>query len=198
MNTYKKIFNFVAIFGLILPFLAFAQNAPITSVYYTAGDAQTMPANNDYYNNINNNQNNGNAVQIITPGQALSDIFGVNIKSKEQRDAEKAAQKQKEDLALAQDAENARLARNNDGTFAYGYTNASGSQYSNGASYVDARSTNIKNRNTASAGSALSKGFLPTTFLGWVLAILLLSILVAVMRALIDKSNNKKRYIAVS
>lgn len=205
MKNSKLITTFIALAMVILPAVSFADGTyhygneqfiesiavptvgvPVQngqSTVNTSGNTSPTEAMATYVGAGNNNSNSSG-----------TNILGFHIKSKAERDAEKAAE-----LAQAErNAEAARVARNNDGTFAYGYTNANGAQYASGAQYVDARTTNGKytasarnaygnSRNTASVGSVLSNGFLPTTFGGWVLLLLLIGILVAIIRAFKEK-----------
>jgi len=198
MKNSKLITTFIALAMVILPAVSFADGTyhygneqfiesiavptvgvPTTngqSTVNTSGNTSPTEAMATYVGAGNNNSNSTG-----------TNILGFHIKSKAERDAEKA-------VALAEaerDAEAARVARNNDGTFAYGYTNTNGAQYASGAQYTDARLTNGKytanSRNTASAGSALSNGFLPKTVGGWILLVLLIGILVAIVRAFKEK-----------
>jgi len=172
-------------------------SAPVANVYIPVNSA-----NNSFIYSIPGDTINSAPVantytptnNVTNPVNSLPDnILGIHIKTKAERDADKAV-KDAEDSRIAEEAS---VARNPDGSFAYGYTNGTGAQYISGAQYTDARYvTNTRGNNlTASAGSILLGGFLPTTFWGWVLVILLIGILFAVIRALIDKMNVRKPHV---
>lgn len=111
----------------------------------------------------------------------------IRIKSKAERDADRAAL----EADMARRAEESRVALNPDGAFAYGYTNGQGAQYQTDAKYVDAR--NVRGSSVAAAGFAAGS-FLPTTFWGWVLVILLAAVLVAIARAYQRKFYSKRTH----
>lgn len=198
MKNSKILGTFIAFAMVVLPAVSFADGtyhygneAFIESIAVPTVGTPVQNAQNTVATSGNTNPAEAMATYSGNNTGSGTNILGFHIKSKAERDAEKA-------VALAEaerNAEAARVARNSNGTFAYGYTNANGSQYASGAQYVDARNTNGKytasarnvSRNTASAGSALSNGFLPTTFWGWVLVIVLLGILVAIVRAFKEK-----------
>jgi hypothetical protein len=190
MKNIKGLTTFFALIFVAMPVITFADG---TFYYGTGGFNEaapvkttgtvinqnpaviydTNPIANLGTNNTNTNNNSNN-------------ILGIKIKSQAERDAEKAAK----DAADARAAEDARVAKNNDGTFAYGYTNGQGAQYTTGARYVDARSVS-NSRYTASAGSSIGNGFLPATFGGWMLLIILTIILIFIIRAFNQKFNQR-------
>jgi hypothetical protein len=187
----KNIKGFTTFFALILvamPAISFADG---TFYYGTGGINEAAPVKT-VGTVINQNPvaiYDTNPIATIGTNSGNStgnNILGIKIKSQAERDAEKAAQAAED----AKAAELARVAKNNDGTFAYGYTNAQGAQYTSGARYVDARSTN-NSRYTAAAGSSIGTGFLPSTFGGWLLAIILILVLVSIIRAFNQKFNAK-------
>jgi len=188
MKNIKGLTTFFALIFVAMPVMAFADGTFYygTGGFYEAPPVQTTgtvinqnptaiydtnPIANFGTNNTNNTGNN---------------ILGIKIKSQAERDADKAAKEAAEVRAV----EEARVARNNDGTFAYGYTNSQGAQYATGARYVDARNVN-NSRYTASVGSSIGNGFLPTTFGGWVLLIILTIILIFIIRAFNQKFNQR-------
>lgn len=178
MNKYKGFITFFALAIAVLPVISFADGT-----YYYGGQGaniiEAAPVRTVGTTITPVNNTNTYTVGVTEPAKIITteNILGINIKSKAERDAEKAAQAEADRKA----ADAASVARNNDGSFAYGYTNGTGAQYTSGAKYLDARGgTNA--RYTASAGSAGS-GFAPTTFGGWVLVIILAAILVAIVRA---------------
>lgn len=183
MKNYKSYITFLALTIVILPTVSFADG-----IYYS-GSHSLIEAAPVRTVGTTVTQNSGTTLNVVEPLtiNTSGNILGINIKSKAERDAEKA----QKDAQLAREAEEARIAKNNDGTFAYGYTNGSGAQYTSGARYVDARETNLSSRYTASAGSANNGNFLPSSFGGWILTIILLTILVAIFRAFRNKFGNK-------
>jgi hypothetical protein len=191
MKNYIKFTTYLAFVILAIPGISMAngQFYPQGGLVEAAPVATVgTPIDLNGSRTVNNGGQNSN---VSNPADSLpNNILGIHIKTKAERDADKAVK----DAEEARLAEEARVARNNDGTFAYGYTNGTGAQYTSGAQYSDARyTTNTRGNNlTASAGSISLGGFLPTTFWGWVFAILLIGILVAVIRALIDKMNVRK------
>ncbi len=190
MNKYKGFTTFLALILVALPAISFADGT-----YYYGNQGvniiEAVPVKTVGTTIIPTNNTNTYTVGVTEPAKIITteNILGINIKSKAERDAEKAAQVEADRKA----ADAASVARNNDGTFAYGYTNGNGAQYTSGAKYLDARG-NTNARYTASAGSA-GNGFLPTTFGGWILAILLMSILVAIVRAFRSKFFAKKAHV---
>ncbi len=204
MKNYKGFTTFLALIITVLPVISFADGT-----YYYGGQGTyieeaapvrttgvIIPQKNSSYVVTESAPvyNNGTTVSTTnntnTTNNTAEDIFGIHIKTKAEKDAEKAAQAEADRKA----ADAASVARNNDGSFAYGYTNGNGAQYTSGAKYLDARgNTNV--RYTAAAGNAGS-GFLPTTFGGWVIAILLMSVLVAIVRAFRAKFAAKPHVIS--
>lgn len=188
MKNYIKFTTYLAFVILAIPGISLANG----QFYPQGGLVEAAPvATVGTPIDLNGSRTVNNGGQVSNPADALpNNILGIHIKTKAERDAEKRA-KEAEDAKIAEEA---RVARNNDGTFAYGYTNGTGAQYTSGAQYSDARYTNNTRGNslTASAGSVSLGGFLPTTFWGWVFAILLIGILFAIIRALIDKMNVRK------
>ncbi|MDQ5930175.1 MAG: hypothetical protein QG594_1962 [Bacteroidota bacterium] len=192
MKNYK-VFTSIFVFAMvILPGLTFAQNQVMGSVYVipSSYDPSIVQTETVSYSNQPVAQNSQNTTVVSGTDVLPNNILGIHIKTKAERDAERATK----EADLARQAELARVARNPDGTFAYGYTNGTGAQYANNTQYTDARNgTNksIGSRNVASVG-IFSGGFLPTTFWGWVLLILLIAIFVAIVRAFIDKTNSNQ------
>ncbi len=188
MNKYKVFTTFIALALLALPAVSFADG----KFYYgNVNVIESQPVLSTGYN-LDQNTNtvvagSGSTQNTVYTGSntdsyTMENILGINIKSKAERDAEKLAKANAEALA----AENARVARQNDGTFAYGYTDGTGAQYVNGARYVDARST----KNTMYTASS---GFLPNTVGGWVIALLLVATLVYIARKLKEMEAEKLR-----
>ena len=185
-----------------MPTLAPTMNQPVYNTGANSASYSTYTYGDPNQNNTNtlapNNSNTGNTQNVTTYNDStdigenplsLRKLFGINTKTKAEKEQEKLAA----DAAAAKSAEDARVARNPDGSIAYGYTNSSGAKYVAANDYTDARNSNVRyvtrnSRNTAAAGNLSLGNMLPTTFWGWVLLIVLLSILVAIIRAIIDKS----------
>lgn len=187
MKQYKTVISYFVLAILILPGISLASSR----VYSEGGFYEAAPVKTEGQVTTTTS---GSSMTVINPADALpNNILGIHIKTKAERDAERAA----EEAALARKAEEQRVARNADGTFAYGYTNGSGAQYASGAQYVDARTTRLattrtNSLNVAAAGTTTLAGFFPTTFWGWVLALILLAVFFAILRALIDKMNTRR------
>lgn len=184
MKNYKVFTSIFVLAILILPGLSFADTQIASTTYVIPGDPVYTPAPVQYSNSDQTVGQNTQSYTIVNPADSLP-TFGIHIKTKAERDAENAAK----EAELARQAELNRVAKNPDGSFAYGYTNGSGAQYANNTQYVDARNGTLGRNNVASVG-IFSGGFLPTTFWGWVLLILLLAIFIAIVRAFIDKTNS--------
>ncbi len=186
MKNYK-IITAIFVFGtLIIPGLTLAN-----SQFYPQGGFYEEPPVQSVGTVINANSNTSSNT-MIDPADSLptGNLLGIKIKSK----AERQAEQDTEDAAKARAVEDARVARNSDGSLAYGYTNGAGAQYTNGTRYVDARiATNNRsfsgNSNLAAAGSLFSQNFLPDTVGEWVIALILIAILFAIIRAFTEKMN---------
>ncbi len=179
MKNIKGFITFLALFILVLPGLSFAEG----NYHYGSEGLYEAPPVKTQGIPIENAPST--VYTIDNPATIIASWVPKIGKTKAERDADKAAL----EAQMARDAEMARVAYNPDGTFAYGYTNGSGAQYKTTAKYVDART--VKNGNLASAGSAVSGGFLPKTLWGWILLILLFGILFALGKAFSDKSKKK-------
>ncbi len=192
MNKYKVFGSVFALLAILMPAVSFADG-----VYYSGNvylnEAAPVRTTGYYLNQNSSTVNSGQTGTVVNSGAqsvetyntsstSVSDIFGIHIKSKAERDAEKAAAAK----AAAEADANARVARNNDGTFAYGYTDTTGAQYFSGARYVDARNTGNRVYSTASSG------FLPNSTIGWIFAIALIGILVYFVRKLKEIEEAKK------
>lgn len=196
MNKYKVFSSVFALLAILMPAVSFADGKFYYGNVYLNEAPPTLSTG--YYLDQNSNGsvvNSGttvntgsNDVNVSSGSNGITDIFGINIKSKAERDAEKLAKEKAE----AEAAENARVARNNDGTFAYGYTNGDGAQYLTGAKYVDARNSGNRAYSTASAG------FLPNTILGWFAAIVLISVLIYFVRKIKQIEEEKKKKLLVT
>jgi hypothetical protein len=191
MKNIKGFTTFFALIMVAMPTVSFADG----TFYYGAGGFNEAPPVRT--TGVIINQNTAPIYDINPVGNNSStntsesgNILGIKIKTQAERDAEKAAKQAAEEKA----AENARVAKNSDGSFAYGYSNGQGASYVSGARYVDARSVN-NSRYTASAGSSVSGGFLPTTLGGWILAIILIILLVSIIRAFNQKFNQRPVHI---
>ena len=211
-NAYKVCYNrlmknnivitaFLAITALVLPGVSFAQYNGNTAYYPQGGFYEAPPVKTEgvvITTNQNSGSTNTQTYTVTNPADSLptfsgvGSTLGINIKSKAQKDQEKAAA----EAAKARAAEDARVAKNSDGTFAYGYTNGTGTEYVSGTTYTDARyATKNGSKNVAAAGSLFSgKGFLPQTAGGWVLVIFLMTILFAIVKAFSDRLNSRKTH----
>lgn len=186
MKNYKVIATLFVFGALITPGLTLANSA-----YYSEGGFYEEPPVQSTGTIINTNSN---TQSVINPADSLptGNLLGIKFKTKAERDAQKAQEEANKSRAL----EDARVARNADGSLAYGYTNANGAQYTNGVKYVDAR--NVKNgkssgnNNLAAAGSLFGQDFLPDTVGGWILALILLAILFSIIRAFTQKMNQNR------
>lgn len=183
MNNYKGLTTFFALIITFLPVISFADG----TFYYGNAVINEAPPVRTTGTVITQNSSNTVTVGQTEPATILTteNILGIRLKSKAERDAEKAAAAAAEAKAI----EEASLAKNSDGTFAYGYTNGNGATYTSGANYVDARRVSRSNY-TASAGS-INSNFLPNTFGGWLLALALIAVLVVLVRAIMKKINEK-------
>lgn len=178
MKNYKGFTTFFALFILVIPGLSLADGT------YRYGNTEIYEAAPVKTQGTITQSTPSTVYTVENPATIVSSWApNLNIKSKAERDAERAAA----DAEMARKAEADRVAYNNNGSFAYGYTNGSGAQYTSTAKYVDAR--DVRNGNVAAAGTAFSRNFLPTTFWGWVLAILLIGILFAIVKAFADKNS---------
>jgi len=181
MKNYKGLTTFFALILLVLPGISLADG----TYYYGPGglnEAPPVKTTGTYIDpSITRTYTADNSVSSPVANNNDGNILGFHIKTRAEKDKEKASQAE----ADARVAEQARVAHNDDGTFAYGYTNGSGAQYVSGARYVDARNGNSVL--TASAGSAVVAGFIPTTFGGWILLILLIAVFVVIIKAFMEK-----------
>lgn len=190
---------FLAITALVLPGVSFAQYNGNTGYYPQGGFYEAPPVKTEGII-VANNQNSGSVntqnYTVTNPADNLPTFggtLGINIKSKAQKDQEKEASA----AAQAKAAEDARVAKNSDGTFAYGYTNGTGAEYVSSTSYTDARyATKNGSKNVAAAGSLFSgKGFMPQTAGGWILVIFLMTILFVIVKAFNDRLNSRKTHV---
>jgi hypothetical protein len=189
MKNYKAVTTILVFGALIIPGLTLANSAYYTQGgFYEETPVQSVGAPITTTSNTSSNT-------MIDPADSLptGNLLGIKIKTKAERQAEQDAQ----NAAKARAAEEASVARNQDGSLAYGYTNGSGAQYSSGARYTDARSSSTRSfgnnsNNLAAAGSLFGSNFLPNTIGEWLLALLMIAILVGIIRALTEKMNSNR------
>lgn len=168
----KQLGVIVGLFTLIFPAISGA------TVYNTGGLDESGPVKTSGVITSSTYVSNSNTKEY----DPFGNVFNFHLKTQAEKDAEKKAK----DDAAAKAADDARVAKNADGSFSYGYIGG----VSSDVAYKDARS----NRNSllGSAGSAGSKGFLPTTFWGWALTILLSTFVVILIMSLMEKLGKQK------